>query len=155
MNRKWQKSGGKFQLKRVFRTYFQTTVTPLLFDYAGKFMKIIRFKWGKITLTQWKKFGSRRYYTNKRGIRLSVTQLSGADCTLIAGVTSRIWNVSLQMGMHSVIDVPNVTLWYGVPCLLYLYCQYWNWLWIILELSSNDTPYLFNWIQIWWSRRPR
>ncbi|GFU70890.1 hypothetical protein TNCV_2206071 [Trichonephila clavipes] len=42
--------------------------------------------------------------------------------------------------MHFFIQVPNITLWFGVPCLLYL-CQYWDgqdWLWMLLELSYND-----------------
>ncbi|GFS92806.1 hypothetical protein TNCV_1162001 [Trichonephila clavipes] len=51
--------------------------------------------------------------------------------------------------MHCVIQVPNVTLWYGVSYLLYLR-QYWDgqcWLWMMLELSSNDIPYMLNWRQ--------
>ncbi|GFT56182.1 astacin-like metalloprotease toxin 1 [Trichonephila clavipes] len=60
--------------------------------------------------------------------------------TLIADVTSRILNASLQACMHCVIQVPNVFVWYGVPCLL---CQYWDcqrWLWMMLELLSHTCP---------------
>ncbi|GFW94500.1 hypothetical protein TNCV_2702211 [Trichonephila clavipes] len=52
--------------------------------------------------------------------------------------------------MHC-IQVPNVTLWSGAPCLLYNkhvdrdgQC----WLCMILQLSSKDIPYLLNWRQI-------
>ncbi|GFX17057.1 hypothetical protein TNCV_4265831 [Trichonephila clavipes] len=54
--------------------------------------------------------------------------------------------------MKCVIQMPNVTLWYGVPCLLYLMCQYLDgqfWLWMMLELPSNDIPCVLNWRQIW------
>ncbi|GFV83100.1 hypothetical protein TNCV_2802261 [Trichonephila clavipes] len=73
--------------------------------------------------------------------------------TLTAGVTSRILKSSC---IHCVTQVPNVTLWYGVSCLLYLWGHYWDghcWLWMMLELSSSDIPYVLNWRQIWWSRR--
>ncbi|GFW29084.1 hypothetical protein TNCV_2356421 [Trichonephila clavipes] len=54
--------------------------------------------------------------------------------------------------------MPNIILWYGVPRLLRLLCQYWEgqcWLWRMLELSSKDIPYVLKYIQICGSRKPR
>ncbi|GFT66246.1 hypothetical protein TNCV_650731 [Trichonephila clavipes] len=51
----------------------------------------------------------------------------------------------------------NVTLWYGVPCLLLLLGHFWDgqcWLWMMLELSSNDISQVLNQRHIWQSRRP-
>ncbi|GFS78719.1 hypothetical protein TNCV_3148871 [Trichonephila clavipes] len=44
----------------------------------------------------------------------------------------------MQAFLHCAIQVPNVTFWYGVPCVLYLLCHYWDgqcWLWMVLEIS--------------------
>ncbi|GFW71142.1 hypothetical protein TNCV_91851 [Trichonephila clavipes] len=59
---------------------------------------------------------------------------------------------------HCVVQVQYVTLWYGVPCLLYLLCRNWdghNWLSMMLEWSYNNIPYRLIWRQIWSSHRAR
>ncbi|GFV03632.1 hypothetical protein TNCV_1875801 [Trichonephila clavipes] len=63
----------------------------------------------------------------------------GDTVTLIASATSRILSARQQACAHCVIQGPNITLWYGVPSLLYFlyqYCKGQCWLWMMLELFS-------------------
>lgn len=55
------------------------------------------------------------------------------------------------------LQVPDVSLWEIVLCLLHLMGQYWHdsCLCIALEWPSSDVPYELGWRNIWRSRRPR
>ncbi|GFU78828.1 segmentation protein cap'n'collar [Trichonephila clavipes] len=59
-------------------------------------------------------------HRNDRMMHSSNSELLSEDDSNLnrAGVTSRTLNAGLQACMDCIIQVPNVPLWYGVPCLL-------------------------------------